>query len=156
MAESAASLYEQDFYAWADQQAALLRAGKLSAADIGNIAEEIESMGRGEQRELESGLTVLLLHLLKWRCQPTLRSNSWRYSVIEQRRKIERHLRQNPSLCATLAETIADSHGDAIIEAARETGLDAATFPAECPWSFERMTSGDFWPDSVTTAASTS
>ena len=46
------SLYEQDFYAWAHEQAALLRAGALSAADIENIAEEIESMGRGEKREL--------------------------------------------------------------------------------------------------------
>ena len=44
--------YEHDFYAWANEQAALLRAGKLSSADITNIAEEIESMGRGEKREL--------------------------------------------------------------------------------------------------------
>ncbi len=36
-------LYETDFYAWA-----LLRAGRLSAADVENIAEEIDSMGRSE------------------------------------------------------------------------------------------------------------
>ncbi len=46
------SLYERDFYAWANEQAALLRAGKLDSADIENIAEEIESMGRSEKREL--------------------------------------------------------------------------------------------------------
>jgi len=28
------SLYEQDFYAWANQQAALLRSGQLSAVDV--------------------------------------------------------------------------------------------------------------------------
>ena len=60
------SLYDQDFYAWANEQAALLRAGRLSEADIENIAEEIESMGRSEKRELVSRLNVLLLHLLKW------------------------------------------------------------------------------------------
>ncbi|MSW82828.1 MAG: DUF29 family protein, partial [Actinobacteria bacterium] len=74
------SLYEADFYAWANQQAALLRRGKLSSADIAHIAEEIESMGKSEKRELINRLTVLLLQLLKWRFQPGLRGNSWRYT----------------------------------------------------------------------------
>ncbi|MCP1609683.1 hypothetical protein J2848_001330 [Azospirillum lipoferum] len=42
------SLYDSDFYAWANEQAAILRAGKLDAADIEHIAEEIESMGKTE------------------------------------------------------------------------------------------------------------
>ena len=54
-----ATLYDTDFYAWANEQAALLRAGRLSEADIENIAEEIESMGRSEKRELINRLTVL-------------------------------------------------------------------------------------------------
>jgi hypothetical protein len=53
--------YDRDFYAWANEQAALLRAGQLSLADVQNIAEEIESMGRTEKRELVSRLTALLL-----------------------------------------------------------------------------------------------
>jgi len=53
--------YETDFYAWAMEQAALLRAGKVIAADIANIAEEIESLGWGEKRELVNRLTILLL-----------------------------------------------------------------------------------------------
>jgi hypothetical protein len=44
------SLYDRDFYAWANEQAALLRAGRLTEADIENIVEEIESIGRGEKR----------------------------------------------------------------------------------------------------------
>ncbi len=142
------TLYDTDFYAWANEQAFLLRAGQLSAADIANIAEEIESMGRSEQRELENRLTVLLLHLLKWRYQPDLRDNSWRYSVREQRRKLTRHLRQNPSLHAKLTEAIADAYGDAIIDAARETDLPEPTFPTACPWSFDQMMDEGFWPDS--------
>ena len=59
------SLYDRDFYAWANEQAALLRAGKLTEADIENIAEEIESMGRSEKRELVSRLAILLQHLLE-------------------------------------------------------------------------------------------
>src|ERR1700685_1873301 len=80
--------YDRDFYAWANKQAALLRAGKLSEADFEHIAAEIESMGKTEKRELVSRLTVLLLHLLKWRFQPELRSPSWRLSVEEQRLQV--------------------------------------------------------------------
>ena len=67
---SDAGKYHGDFYAWATEQAALLRAGRLSEADIENIAEEIESIERSEKRELVSRLTVLLTHLLRWQAQP--------------------------------------------------------------------------------------
>jgi hypothetical protein len=69
--------YDADFYGWANEQAELLRAGRLDEADIANIAEEIESMGRGEKRELVDRLTILLMHLLKWHFQPGFRSASW-------------------------------------------------------------------------------
>ena len=70
-------LYDQDFLAWSRQQADLLRAGDLARADIEHIAEEIESLGRTEKRELISRLAVLLLHLLKWRYQPEKRGARW-------------------------------------------------------------------------------
>ena len=82
------SLYERDFYAWANEQAALLRSGNLSAADIENIAEEIESMGKSEKRELVNRLAVLLMHLLKWQYQTSLQGHSWRMTVEEQRRQL--------------------------------------------------------------------
>lgn len=62
--------YEKDVVAWAWEQAALLRAGKLAAIDIEHIAEEIEDVGKSEQRELASRVTVVLAHLLKWKFQP--------------------------------------------------------------------------------------
>jgi hypothetical protein len=140
-------LYDRDFYAWANEQASLLRKGDLSQADIEHIAEEIESMGKTEKRELISRLTVLLLHLLKWRFQPTLRGKSWRLSIEGQRLDIDAHLIDNPSLKAGLSAAIAYSYRRALIEAERETGLDAATFPIECPWSFDQMMNSDFWPE---------
>jgi hypothetical protein len=80
---AASRLYDQDFFAWANEQAALLRAGKLSEADIEHIAEEVESLGKTEKRELVSRLIVLMVHLLKWRFQPSLRGRSWKLSVDE-------------------------------------------------------------------------
>jgi hypothetical protein len=75
-------LYDLDFFAWSLEQAELLRAGKLAEADIEHIAEEIDSMGRTEKRELISRLEVLLLLVLKWRCQPGKRGPSWEASIF--------------------------------------------------------------------------
>jgi hypothetical protein len=141
------SLYERDFYAWANEQAALLRAGKLGDADIGNIAEEIESMGRSEKRELLSRLRVLLMHLLKWRYQPDRRGKSWRLTIAQQRDDLEEHLRDNPSLRAQLDAAIATAYRHARRDAEKETDLDGDIFPVECPFTFDEMTDEDFWPD---------
>lgn len=138
--------YDQDFYAWSHEQAALLRAGRADEADLEHIAEEIESMGKTEKRELIARLTILLLHLVKWQFQPALRSRGWRLNIEGQRLDLEDRLRDNPSLKAILAPAIAQAYRRALIEAERETGLDAATFPANCPYSFAQMMSGDFWP----------
>jgi hypothetical protein len=142
------SLYEADFYAWATQQASLLRAGDLSALDIANIAEEIESMGKSERRELISRLTILLQHLLKWQFQPGLRGNSWRYTIKVQRRDLTRHLADNPSLTAQLPAVLADAYASAVLLAAGETGLPDTAFPPECPWSYRQAADTEFWPDS--------
>lgn len=141
-------LYEQDFYAWANEQAGLLRAGKLSEADIQHIAEEIESMGKTEKRELINRLAVLLTHMLKWRFQPERRTKSWRLTIKEQRRQVARHMRDNPSLKSSLSEATEEAYGDAVLVAERETDLDGAAFPAVCPWSFDQMMDENFWPGS--------
>ena len=103
-------LYDRDFYAWSRQQAELLRAGKLAEADIEHIAEEIDSMGRTEKRELISRLTVLLLHLLKWRYQPGKRGPSWEASIANQREDIADHLDDNPSLKPLLPQALASAY----------------------------------------------
>lgn len=140
-------LYEQDFYAWANEQAALLRSGLFSTADIENIAEEIESMGKAEKRELASRLAVLLLHLLKWRYQPERRGTSWEATIRVQRRDLAVHLKDNPSLKSKVPEAVEQAYGNALIEAASETGLPEVTFPVECPWTFEQMMDAAFWPN---------
>lgn len=42
--------YDHDVVAWAKEQAALLRAGRFSVLDVEHIAEEIEDVGKSEQR----------------------------------------------------------------------------------------------------------
>jgi hypothetical protein len=61
------SLYDIDFYGWTNQQAELLRTGKIAEADIKNIAEEIKDMGKNLKRKLENRLKILFIDLLKSR-----------------------------------------------------------------------------------------
>jgi hypothetical protein len=141
-----ASKYETDFYGWAVEQADLLRTRRLKEADLDNIAEEIESMGRSEKRELVNCLAVLLAHLLKWQFQPGLRSTSWRLTIIEQRKHLAHHVQDNPSLNPMLPEAIETAYDYARLAAQRETGLPASVFPAVCPYSFEQVSDEQVWP----------
>jgi hypothetical protein len=140
-------LHDQDFYAWANEQAGLLRAGRLSEADIEHIAEEIESMGKGEKRGLVNRLTVLLVHLLKWQHQPILRGKSWRLAFEEQRNRLEDHMADNPSLKSSLRETIQAAYRNAILGAARETSMDPSVFSTACTWSFAQIMDTNFYPE---------
>ncbi len=139
--------YETDFYGWTQQQAALLKAGHISAADLSNIIEEIESMGRSEKRELQSRLTVLLQHLLKWKFQPSRQGKSRQLSIIEQRIQFIEVLDENPGLKSHLTDILIDAYRLAIVKAAKETGLSMTDFPSECPWSWQEITDSDFYPE---------
>jgi hypothetical protein len=103
-------------------------------------------MGKAEKRELINRLSVLLLHLLKWRFQPALQGTSWRLTIEEQRLKIADHIDDNPSLNATRDQSVATAYRYARVGAQRETGLARENFPANCPWSFEQMMDEGFWP----------
>ena len=142
-------LHDRDFYAWANEQAGLLRAGRLSEADIEHIAEETESMGKSEKRELVNRLAILLLHLLKSRQQPILRSKSWCLTLEEQRDQFEDNLVYNPSLKSRLGEAIVVAYRRAILGKARKTGLERSVFPVACPWSFEQIFDPNFYPEAT-------
>jgi len=139
--------YETDVIAWAGEQAALLRSGRLAEIDIEHIAEEIEDVGRSEKRELASRLAVLMAHLLKWQYQPGRRGASWRRTIKEQRRAIAAHLLETPSLKVSLGDrTWCDGvWADATARAIDETGLDQ--FPDDCPWAVALVLSPAFYPE---------
>jgi hypothetical protein len=101
---------------------------------------------RTEKRELIGRLTVLLLHLLKWRLQPGKRTAGWEASVRVQRNRLADHLDDNPSLRPLLPAALAAAYRDAALEAVAETGLPGATFPATCPWRVEDVMDAGFWP----------
>ena len=141
--------YDADVVAWAIEQASLLRTGRLSDLDIEHIAEEIEDVGKSEQRELAGRMAVLLAHLLKWEYQPERRGSSWEDTIRTQRERIERRICKTPSLRASLtdADWQADVWDDAVDDAVKETGMARKVFPRSCPWTKEQIMSQDFYPD---------
>jgi hypothetical protein len=139
--------YDTDFYAWTVEQAQLLRERRFVDADIGNIIEEIETLGRSEKRELRNRLLVLLTHLLKWQAQPGRRGNSWKLTVTEQRLRLQEHLTENPSLVPTLPEAMAGVWRQVLVQTMRQTGFDEASFPTACPWTVEQILDEAFLPD---------
>lgn len=138
--------HNTDFYGWAMEQANLLRSGKLNELDTANLIEEIESMGRGEKRELEHRLVILLQHLLKWQFQPSHQGRSWRLTIEEQRREIPDVLEDNPSLKSSLGVILQKAYSKAKKAAALETDLPVMTFPRDCPWSFDEAVREEFLP----------
>ena len=139
--------YEQDFYSWTQEQAALLKQGRFAELDVNNLIEEVETMGRSEKRELESRLTILLLHLLKWQYQAIRRGRSWQLSIDEQRIQFCATLNDNPSLTAKLDDIITKAYRLAVIQAARETKLSKTVFPEHCPWTLAEFLDEGFYPD---------
>jgi len=146
MKASAASLYDQDIVAWANQQAQALRAGRFDQLDLERLAEEIEDVGKSEQRELISRLAILITHLLKWGYQPERRGTSWESTIRTQRDAIARRVKRTPSLKRTLADPdwFADAWNDGRDLALREPGL--SELPQACPWTLERIINPDWLP----------
>ncbi|MBD2144888.1 DUF29 domain-containing protein [Sphaerospermopsis sp. FACHB-1194] len=145
------NLYEQDFYLWIETTAKQLKAGKFAEIDLENLIEEIESMGRIEKRTLESNLVVLLMHLLKYKCQPEKRSKSCLSTIFEHRRRLNKHFQDSPSLKTSLKnfflETFVECYQDARQQASIETGLLLDIFPVESPFNTDECLNQDFLTD---------
>ena len=139
-------IYETDFSRWLFENAALLRQGRFAEADIPNIAEELECLGRGERRAVESHLVVLLLHLLKWELQPEQRNSGWRGSIYHARDGANDLLRDSPSLVSRVPELVADGYKQARDNAILVTELPESCFPELCPYTVEQVLDKKFWP----------
>ena len=139
--------YDADICAWADAQARLLRAGRFAELDIAHLADEVEDVGKSEQRELASRMAVLLAHLTKWRYQPKRRGHSWETAIRTQRSRIARELRRTPSLAASLRDPDwwADAWDEALDQATRETRI--RDLPRVCPWGAEQVLAEDWLPE---------
>jgi hypothetical protein len=141
--------HDEDFFLWTQRQATLIRAGQLESMDREHVAEEIESLGISDRRQLRNRLEVLMMHLLKWQFQPMHRSRSWRSTIRTQRRRIERVLEESPSLRREVAELSREEYPAAREAASAETGFALGTFPKSLPYAPEQILDNDFYPGPI-------
>ncbi|NEQ25890.1 MAG: DUF29 domain-containing protein [Microcoleus sp. SIO2G3] len=140
------NLYDTDFYAWAQEQAKLLRHHQWSQLDLPNLIEEIESLGKQQRAELRNRLKVLIGHLLKWEYQVERRSRSWLMTIRVQRRDTQELLEENPRLKPYLEEALQRIYESGRDFAVGETNLPLKTFPENCPYRLEEILSDRFYP----------
>ena len=144
-----AELYQQDFFAWTQTTAALIRAGKWYDIAPEALAEEVESLGARDHRELRWWLQRLVTHLLKWQYQSSRRQtgHTWRSTIRTQRQEIADFLEQSPCLRRTLLNALSARYALAREHASVQTRLPLLTFPETCLWTSEQVLDSDFWPE---------
>jgi len=125
----ASGRYEDDFYEWTIAQAAAVREGRWADIDVENLAEEIDSLGSSNKKEIRSRLAVLIAHLLKQQVQPERETRSWETTILTQAREIEFVVMDSPSLRRMLPEFAARAYRGARQIASRDTRLSIQRFP---------------------------
>ncbi len=141
--------YENDFCAWLEHNVCLLRQGRISEIDAGNIAEELETMGKSQHLELSNRLKILFAHLLKWEFEADHRSKSWKRTIVEQRQQISQLLETSPSMRPGMDEKAKKAYTDAVEYAAAEAGIPPADFPRNCPYALDQALDKDFYPGEI-------
>jgi hypothetical protein len=136
------SLYERDETAWLEATANLVAHGRFGEIDRAALAEYLTDMAKRDKREVKSRLSVLIAHLLKWQFQPRNRTNSWRGTIVVQRRELE-DLLESETLRAYAEEVLERCYAGAVKQAAAETGLPVEKFSSACPYSVDWLLSDD-------------
>ena len=133
------TLYNQDFVEWTQQQSEYLKTRRWAELDVKNLIEELDALGRSEQKELGSYLQMLMMHLLKYQYQPERKTKSWITTIANCRDSIQDCLEDTPSLTRFLqdSEWIAKYYRRACREAAKETQKSVEIFPPQCPYTME-------------------
>ncbi|MDD9911378.1 MAG: DUF29 domain-containing protein [Ahrensia sp.] len=139
-------LYERDYYAWTREQARALRRRDVRALDFENLWDEVEDLGKSERRAVLSRLEVLQAHLLKFLVQPEEQPSSWLATLQEQRMRLRKLLKANPSLQSLPADSLEEVHELAVLSAIRDTDLPFNAFPETSPFSVEQLLDDTFVP----------
>ncbi len=141
------TLFETDFNLLLTETVNLLCKGDVGKLDLENLAEEVEDMGNNRKDALESNLIRVLQHLLKWKCQPQKRTNSWKGSITEHSLLLNRAFKKSPSLKPYFEDVFAECYQDARLIAAQETGLDILIVPKVCPFDHGDVLNPQYLPE---------
>jgi hypothetical protein len=148
-----AELYEQDFYAWTQTTADLIRAGRWHEIDQALLAEEVAGLGHDDKREIARHVQRLLKELLLWWALPGERKGNWAAAIIEERTRLEDIVEDSPVLKAQLGEAVAKEYPWARCKAQDQT--TGHVFPEGCPFTAAQILDLDFFPEGATLESTT-
>ena len=145
--------YDEDFYAWTQYQAEVLRSMRTrdNRFDRDNVAEEIETVGRNERDAVRSQVRRILEHFLKLTHSPASEPRyGWKGSIIDARAELDDKL--SPTLRHDLVAVLGKLYATARRRVAadlQEHGEEGAAdlLPAECPYSVDQILADDWYPD---------
>ena len=151
--------YEDDFYAWTQYQAEVLRSLRVSdnRFDREHVAEEIEDLGKSERDAVRSQIRKIIEHLLKLAYSPAEQPRfDWMETIVDARQSLFDKL--TPTLQrdieAALEKLYADAHQRAVLGLRKYGELRAAErLPATCPYSWDEISQHDWYPVSPGTEA---
>lgn len=145
--------YEDDFYAWTQYQARVLREMPASdnRFDRENVAEEIETVGRNERDAVRSQVRRIIEHCLKLAHSPAdYPSQGWRGSIIDGRAELDQKLspalRQDVEAGLSKLYLIARKRVSADLEDHGERDA-VVSLPAECPYTLDQILAEDWYPE---------
>ena len=136
--------YADDYAAWIEHQARLLRERRIDELDFEILIDEVESLSVTVYRELVSAIRLILMHMLKWDFQTTHRTRGWQASIRNNRAEVVDLLTENPSLRSRLEAAVKKAYYQARGEASGETDLRLRTFPETCPYDWTAITTRDY------------
>ena len=141
MERAADALYDEDFYAWTQEQASLLRRLPTvsNRLDVQLIAEEIEDLGRSEVRTAQSLCEHIIEHLLKLEYSGADEpAEHWRDEIVEWRLQLEKTLTR--SIRAKL--DLPDRYRAALRLVRRQERTAPGLMdriPGECPYTLDQI-----------------
>jgi hypothetical protein len=145
--------YDDDYYAWTQYQASVLRTMRRAdnRLDRERVAEEIEELGKSERDTVRSQVRRIIEHLLKLEYSPAVDPRfDWIASIVEARQaltdKVTATLQRDVE--AMLPRLYADGHELAQI-GLQKFGENAAAenLPGACPYTFEQIRQRGWYPD---------
>jgi Domain of unknown function DUF29 len=145
--------YEDDFYAWTQYQADVLRTMSVpdNRFDREHVAEEIEDLGKNERNAMCSEVRRILEHFLKLGYSPAAEPRSdWMVSIANARAELDDRLTATlrREIEAELPRLSLRAKDVAQVGLAKYREADvAADFPAACPYTLEQVLARGWYPD---------
>ncbi len=150
--------YEDDFYAWTQYQAEVLRSLRTrdNRFDREHLAEEVEDLGNSYRDAVRGQVRRILVHFLKLAYSPAGDPRfGWMGSIVDARAQIADKL--SASLQRDIEETLVRLYAAARKQAALEMqqfgeGEAARALPTECPYAIDEILAEDWYPEPADSA----